>query len=133
MSNTTLHAPVTNQPLTDALAQALCNTPNVGVQIGSGFDGKMTYVNDTFLSMIGYTRSEFDAGKISWQDLTPTEFRSVDEQVVKNLTTHGASPAFTKQYLHKDGHPVNIYAHVLLIPGSKTDWMCYLVDLSNTK
>ena len=133
MSNTTLHPPMTNHPLSDALLKAICDSETVGVQIGHGYEGHMSYVNDAFLAMIGYTRDEFESGKISWQDLSPPEAQAIDETAVNNMKTYKATAPFEKQYIHKKGHRVDMSMQVVLIPGSEMDWICYMVDISHQK
>ncbi len=122
----TLKETVKNQP---ALLDQLFHTSAIGVQFGEGFDGDFLYMNDAFLAMLGYTRAEFEEGKFSWKDLTPPEALK-DEGVTERLQTSGEVKAFRKQYFHKDGHRVDVVINVFLIPGSKTEWICYVLDVS---
>jgi hypothetical protein len=83
--------------------------------------------------MIGYTREEFDAGKISWRDISPPEDQAIDETAVSNMKTHKATPPFTKHYFHKDGHRVALSMQPVLIPGTEMDWICYMVEVNPQK
>ena len=38
--------------------------------------GNISYANDAFLSMTGYTRQELVSGAVSWKDMTPAEYHS---------------------------------------------------------
>ena len=38
-------------------------------------DGSITDANDKFLEIVGYTREDLQAGKVSWEKMTPSEYR----------------------------------------------------------
>lgn len=70
--------------------------------------GEIIEVNDTLLSMIGYTRDEFEKDGLSWKELTPPEFSSLDSKGILDAANKGHFTAFEKEYFHKDGHRVPI-------------------------
>ena len=45
----------------------------VGVIIATA-DGKIIEANDYYLTMLGYTRNEFQSGKVDWRAITPTNW-----------------------------------------------------------
>jgi PAS domain S-box-containing protein len=130
MSSTKLLPPTTNQPLSDALLKAICDSNTIGVQVGRGYEGELLYVNDTFLAMIGYSREEFETGQINWREISPPEDAPIDAIAVNNMKNNKATAPFEKRYIHKDGHLVRLCMQPTLIPGTQSDWICYMVEVS---
>src|SRR5436189_695809 len=56
----------------------------------------ITEANDAFLSLIGYTRAEFEPGKISWRDLTPPEYCDLDDHALREAHAHSVSKTYEK-------------------------------------
>jgi signal transduction histidine kinase/CheY-like chemotaxis protein len=52
--------------------------------------------------MSGYSRSDLEAGDVTWQRMTPLEWMQVSEQAMKELNARGQTTAYEKQYLRKD-------------------------------
>jgi len=63
--------------------------------------------NDAFLSMIGRSRLQLDAG-LSWKDLTAPEYSGHDERAERALHADGAVAPFQKAYLRPDGTRVSV-------------------------
>ncbi|WP_193199429.1 PAS domain S-box protein [Nostoc sp. MG11] len=79
--------------------------------IGIGFwdsGGRITEANDALLNMVGYTREELLAGRLNWQDLTPTEYQLLDEQALTQFQNSLFCTPFEKEYIRKDGSRVPI-------------------------
>jgi len=83
------------------------------------YDGTMTSVNDAFLSLIGYTRQDFEQGKVNWREITPSGYEELDEHCIHELKTKGHSTPFVKEYLCKDGSRVRVQINNILL--NKTD------------
>jgi PAS domain S-box-containing protein len=71
-------------------------------------DGRVLEANDAFLSMVGYSRDDLEAGRIDWKALTAPEWVQADSEGVRQLAERGAMQAFEKEYLHKDGSRVPV-------------------------
>lgn len=65
--------------------------------------GRILDANNAFLAMSRYTREELDAGKLSWQRLTPVEWVSDSERAFAELKARGETTPYEKQYIRKDG------------------------------
>jgi PAS domain S-box-containing protein len=72
------------------------------------FNGKITNANDAFLELIGYSRRDFEDGKINWRNITPHEYATLDEKCIQQLKDTGRSEPFEKKYLRKDGTLVKV-------------------------
>jgi PAS domain S-box-containing protein len=78
-----------------------------GVAFGD-FDGSFFYANDAFLEMTGYTRADFEAGNVRWDEMTPPEFQHLDQHAAQELLTSGVATPFEKEYIRKDGSRIPI-------------------------
>src|SRR5262245_49644827 len=64
--------------------------------------------NDAFLALVGYSREELASGQMPWPELTPAEWRGVDEQRFAELRATGRSAPVEKEYERKDGRRVPV-------------------------
>lgn len=63
----------------------------------------MTDANDTFLDLMGYSRSEVEAGELTWQKLTPPEYIDASLVEIRKFQETGRVGPYEKEYLRKDG------------------------------
>ena len=59
----------------------LADSDIIGVIFGD-VHGGISYANDEYLRIIGYSREEFESGRIGWAAVTPPEWLPVDEQAI---------------------------------------------------
>lgn len=71
-------------------------------------DGRIDQANNAFLKLLGYSRRELEEGKINWKEMTPSEFRYLDERCVEQLRTKETADPFEKKYKRKDGTLVKV-------------------------
>ena len=86
--------------------------------------------NDAFLGIIGYTREDVEAGRVSREGLTPAEWWEADAGAHRRLTRTGAFRPYEKEYVHRDGHRVPVLVGGAVIGTSPLRWVTYVVDLS---
>ena len=65
--------------------------------------GGVTEANDEFLRLVGRTRAEIDAGRVSWSQSTPVEFREQDQRMLRDLRVYGSCVPFVKELTKADG------------------------------
>jgi PAS domain S-box-containing protein len=65
--------------------------------------GRIVDANNAFLAMSLYSREELEAGKLSWERLTPKEFLTCSRQAFAELRERGETTPYEKQYIRKDG------------------------------
>jgi len=106
----------------------------MGVILGEA-NGKITEANEAFLRMVGYTREELQNGEINWKTMTPPECVERDNQAVQELISSGSCIAYEKEFICKDGSciPVLIGATPLEDGQRESNWVCYVLDLTETK
>ncbi|HEY4282985.1 MAG TPA: PAS domain S-box protein [Chthoniobacterales bacterium] len=66
-------------------------------------DGRITYSNNAFLKMSGYTPEDLARGLLRLDAMTPPEFISQSRDALEELKLTGKSTTHEKQYIRKDG------------------------------
>ncbi|BAY18339.1 two-component hybrid sensor and regulator [Anabaenopsis circularis NIES-21] len=94
---------------------------------------KITFANDAFLQMLGYTQADLLAGNLRWQDMTPPEYSELDQAKVQEVFVSGVCTPFEKEYIHKDGSRVPILIGATLLTRNPFRWVCFVLDLSKRK
>ena len=65
-------------------------------------DGRILDFNDLYSQMLGYSREEL--GKLTYMDLTPEQWRSMEADIVREqVIPRGFSEVYEKEYRRKDG------------------------------
>jgi PAS domain S-box-containing protein len=75
----------------------------VGVMFWDLTTGALKDANSTFLDLMGYSRSDVEAGELTWQKLTPPEYQEVSRAELRKFAATGRVGPYEKEYLHKDG------------------------------
>ncbi|MBR8837096.1 MAG: PAS domain S-box protein [Stigonema ocellatum SAG 48.90 = DSM 106950] len=104
----------------------------IGIIFGD-IHGSVQQANDEFLRMIGYTREELQANKISWIDITPPEYLPKDEQGIVEAKVNGACTPYEKEYICKDGSRIPVLVGYTLVGEKKEDTVAFILDLSDRK
>lgn len=108
-------------------------TSNVVGMMFTNFSGKIMDANDRFLEILGYTRADFNANKINWADITPTEYVVKDQQVMEHLERYRMIEPWEKEYYRKDGSRVPVIIGVALLTEIDSTCVCVVVDISDRK
>lgn len=104
--------------------------------IGIGFwekDGRITDANDALLNMVGYSREELVNGELRWQDLTPIEYQSLDEQAIAQFQDRSFCTPYEKEYIRKDGSRFPIMAGGSHFEGSIERGAFFILDITERK
>lgn len=104
----------------------------IGILI-RGEDGLISDANDAFLNIIGYTREDLQAGLINWKKITPPEYIPYDIEATSKARKLGSFLPYEKEYIRKDGSRVPILIGYALIENSQTEYIGFILDLSDLK
>jgi PAS domain S-box-containing protein len=104
----------------------------IGV-VFADLDGKIAMANNAFLQMVGYTPEELHSGKMRWDEMTPPEYRYLDEQALNEFRKLGVCNYFEKEYIRKDGSRVPVLVGGALLEGSQDNTVCFVLDISDRK
>jgi PAS domain S-box-containing protein len=86
--------------------------------------------NDAFLGIIGYTRDDVEAGRVSRELITPPDWADADADAHRQLKRTGAFRPYEKEYVHRDGHRVPVLVGAAVISYHPLRWVTYIVDLT---
>lgn len=97
-------------------------------------DGKIIDANDKFLEMVGYDQEDLAAGRIDWLQMTPPEYRYLDEKGIRDLLTTGVIAApFEKEYIRKDGTRLPIIFSGAMLGEDQFNGVAFVLDISERK
>jgi PAS domain S-box-containing protein len=95
------------------------------------FAGGIREANDAFLTMVGHTREELEAGEVRYEHLTPPDWRWRDEQTIAELKETGSASPFEKEYTRKDGSRIWILCADKLIDDQTA--VEFIVDVTDRR
>ncbi|MBN3992560.1 MAG: PAS domain S-box protein [Nostoc sp. NMS2] len=97
-------------------------------------DGFVIDANDAFLQLAGYTREEFAIlGRINWRELTPTEYKYLDDRAILEVQTTGVSKIYEKEYIQRNGKRVPIVLGVAFLNDSQEHGVAFVLDITDRK
>jgi len=118
--------------LADERFRRLVNSSLIGVFVAD-LEGGILDANDAFLKLVGYARDDVQAGKLRWDELTPSEFRPLDEKAIGLLREDGSCPPWEKEFLHQKGHRVPVMIGVTMLPEEEGRCICFVLDITERK
>ncbi|OYQ65019.1 hypothetical protein B9G53_09150 [Pseudanabaena sp. SR411] len=104
---------------------------NIVGMMFTDFNGQITDANDRFLELLGYSREDLIAKRISWETITPAEYLPSDLHALQHLKLSRVIAPWEKVYYHKDGHLVHVLIGIAML--SEDDCVCVVVDISDRK
>src|ERR671932_561645 len=104
----------------------------IGIIVGD-FQGNILEVNEAWLATLGYTREEVLSGEVNFLEMTPPEFRHLDEQAMAQVKQVGRHAPFEKEYIRKDGTRVPVLIGTAYLGGPKNLGVGFSIDLTERK
>lgn len=95
--------------------------------------GNISSANDAFLQLVGYSRAELLEGKIRWTEITPPEWLAQDQQKIAHSQETGEAVIYEKQYIHKDGHRIDVLLGYLMVGELKDQAISFALDITEQK
>src|SRR6202030_2078009 len=93
--------------------------------------GRIIEANQAFLDIVGYARE--DLASLRWTELTPPEWRDVDDQAFAELNATGTVQPREKEYLRKDGSRVPVLVPRALFEGKPDEGVSFVIDMTDRK
>jgi PAS domain S-box-containing protein len=106
----------------------------IGIALGEG--ESIVDANDSFLSMLGYTRDDLRAGSVPIEPLPPGEgaaYADADARARQELLTQGACTPYERDFLRPDGTHVSALLGAALLSREPLEWVVYALDISERK
>jgi PAS domain S-box-containing protein len=120
---------IASRRLADRRFERLSEVGVVGILV-SDVRGHVTEINDTLLSMVGFTRPEILSGAVPWPSLTAPGFQEVDRRAIADLGSTGCAGLREKVYVRKDGVRVPVMIGSAALEGDGGSVISFVVDLT---
>jgi PAS domain S-box-containing protein len=114
----------------EARIRRLVDSNIIGIVIWD-FQGRIIETNQAFLDIVGYARE--DLASLRWTELTPAEWRDVDDQAFAELNTTGTVQPREKEYFRKDGSRVPVLVARALFEWKPDEGVSFVVDMTDRK
>jgi len=96
-------------------------------------DGTILEANRAFLDLLGFSRSELEAGLLNWRQLTPPDYQHVNDRNEPIIAATGVMPISEKQYFHKNGHRVDVILAVAMFEDAPDTGVGFILDNTRRK
>lgn len=116
----------------DELKGKLVDANLIGVGFGDT-KGNIAYVNDEMLRMMGYTRSDFEAGRINWKESLVLEDRIGHDEWRWKLINEGRVMGYEKRFMRPDGGVTPYIGAAALVSPEDDFHVSVAIDLTYVK
>lgn len=110
---------------------ALYERSAIAICFGEG--DRLTAVNDAWLSLLGWTRDEFDVAPPGWRTIHPGAGGSDDEAATWQALEAGTWTPVERTWLRRDGSGVPVLLSGTLYDRVRYRWVAYAFDLSRQR
>jgi PAS domain S-box-containing protein len=114
----------------EARIRRLVDSNIVGIVIWD-FQGRIIETNQAFLDIVGYARE--DLASLRWTELTPAEWRDVDDQAFVELKATGTVQPREKEYFRKDGSRVPVLVARAIFEWNRDEGVAFVLNLTERK
>jgi PAS domain S-box-containing protein len=114
----------------EARIRRLVDSNIVGIAIWD-VQGRIIESNQAFLDILGYARE--DLASLRWTELTPVEWRDVDEQAFAELKATGTVQPREKEYFRRDGSRVPVLVARAIFEWNRDEGVAFVLDLTERK
>lgn len=112
--------------------RALVQSVPIGVIRGDIY-GRILDANDSFLSMVGFSREDLEAGLLQWRALTPPEFLPRDEAAIAEAVATGRCEPYEKAFVRKDGLSVPVLIGYTMVGPRREEAIAFILDRTERK
>jgi PAS domain S-box-containing protein len=113
----------------EAKIRRLVDSNIIGIFIWD-FDGHVLEANDEFLRMVNYDREDMIAGRITWTNLTPPDWRDRNNARIEQQKNSGRFEPFEKEYTRKDGGRVPVLIGGATFEEGGNQGVAFVLDLT---
>ncbi|MFO7942994.1 MAG: PAS domain S-box protein [Anaerolineales bacterium] len=93
-------------------------------------EGAITDANQAYLNMIGYSHSDLMSDGLRWDDITPDEFSSRDQEAIEEIESQGFCTPYKKEYIRKDSSRVPVLIGGASLEGERHLGITFAIDIS---
>jgi PAS domain S-box-containing protein len=114
----------------EARIRRLVDANIIGIVIWD-VQGRIIETNQAFLDIVGYARE--DLTSLRWTELTPAEWRDVDDQAFAEIKATGTVQPREKEYFRKDGSRVPVLVARAIFEWNRDEGVAFVLDLTDRK
>jgi PAS domain S-box-containing protein len=126
-----MEAALARARMSEARFHRLMDTGVVGIVVGD--TTRVLEANDAYLRMVGYTRADLEAGKLTGAVLSLPQQRHLTRQMIQQALETGESVLHEKEYIRKDGSHVPVLVGIVLLERDPVRFVSIVLDLSERK
>lgn len=89
--------------------------------------------NDVFLDMVGCSREDLSAGPLSCTQMTPPEYRLMDETALQDLVERGACAPYEKEFIRRDCSRLPVLIGASRLSEDPLTWLASVLDLTKLR
>jgi PAS domain S-box-containing protein len=113
----------------EARVRRLVDSNMVGIMFFN-LAGSVESANRAFWEMLGYQDLSESEQPSSWIELTAPASHSIDTEKIKELIANRQIVPYEKQFLHRDGHIVEVLAGAALFEDDPSRGVAFILDIS---
>ena len=114
----------------EARIRRMIDADIIGIFIWN-FDGRILDANNAFLRIVGYEREDLLSGRLSWRDMTPSEWvEPRDKQWLQEPRRTGTVRHYEKEYFRKDGSCVLVLVGDATFEDGGDEGVAFVLDLT---
>jgi PAS domain S-box-containing protein len=120
-----------SQKRSEERIRSLVDANVIGVVIWDS-EGRIQDANEAFLDLVGYTREELLSGAISWREITPAEYRHLDDRALAAMEATGKCTPYEKEYVARGGARVPVLVGAASFGASRPgrqEGVAFILDL----
>ncbi len=95
--------------------------------------GNILEVNDAFLNITGFDRSDVGSPYFNCRLITPDEFHTIEMGKILEAQRKGRCTPYQKQYIRKDGSKVWVLIGFILLGDKQENIFAAVIDITETK
>jgi PAS domain S-box-containing protein len=96
-------------------------------------NGNILDANEKFLQMVGYSREDLISGQVSWSQMTPPEYHSLDEFAINELKNTGIDTPYEKEFIRTDGSRIPILIGAAMLDRNRHEGVAFVLDITAQK
>jgi two-component system cell cycle sensor histidine kinase/response regulator CckA len=112
--------------------RSVVDSEMIGILFWDGH-GQITYANQTFLSMLGYSQADVVMGNVNWQVLIPSEGRDYQQLFIRKLLEERKMVPFESECIHKNGSRVPVLIGGASVDGMESGGVGFVLDITERK
>ena len=116
----------------EAKIRHLVDANIIGIVIWN-VEGQILDANNEFLRIVGYDQHDLLSGRVSWADMTPSEWRDRNALALSELKNKRAAQPFEKEYIRKDGSRIPVLVGIARLEGTEGQGIAFVLDLTERK